>query len=200
MTHHHPHKHLGAACPRGTPAEHLHREEHHGEQGWEGEVRAHVGANPVVLGVGSTIKGDDGAGPMAAEGLAARGMKNAFNCGGVPENFVAKVEKVAPTDVIFVDVVDFDEEPGTIEFFGGDRFDAQSFSTHSAGLSPLMDFLSRSCSACCWVISIQPERLGYSTELSGTVKRAVEEIVSSDVWLRWGAHQQMRGSCSPLSI
>ncbi len=173
--------------PKGTerascPLRSTYRGEHHGEDNWEEEIRSHFGASFVVLGVGNRIRGDDAAGPLVAEGLAERGLEGAFDCGGVPENYVTKVERLDPTDILFVDAVDFGAQAGRIGFFGGERFDAQSFSTHSAGLSPLMDYLSQSCRARCWVLSIQPERLGYSTELSEPVRKAVEEIVSSNVW------------------
>ena len=155
--------------------------EHHGHD-WEGEIRAHLGPECVILGVGSRIKGDDAAGPMVAEGLTGKGVADAFDCGGVPENYVAKVEKMNPTDILFVDAVDFGEEPGEIEFFGGESFDHQSISTHSAGLSPLMDFLSCACHARCWVLAIQPQTLDYCAEMSAPVRKAVEQIVASGVW------------------
>jgi len=155
---------------------------HHGDD-WEGEIRAHIGPRYVVLGVGSRIRGDDAAGPLIAEGLAKRGLATAFDCGGVPENYITKVEKLQPTDVVFVDAVDFGEHPGTIELFGGERFDAQCVSTHCAGLSPVMEYLSRVCKARCWVLAVQPEKVGHTTEVSEAVRKAVERVVCSTVWL-----------------
>jgi len=133
------------------------------------------------MGVGSRIRGDDAAGPLIAEGLGEKGL-TAFDCGGVPENYITKVEKIQPTDVIFVDAVDFGEHPGTIELFGGERFDAQCVSTHCAGLSPVMEYLSSVCEARCWVLAIQPESVGHTTEVSEAVRKAVERVVASAVW------------------
>jgi len=135
-----------------------------------------------VLGLGSRLRGDDAAGSLVAEGLANRGMQNVFDCGGVPENYVTKIEKIAPTDIVFVDAVDFSEKAGTIELFGGSGFDYQSVSTHSSGLSPLMEYLSRTCDARLWVLAIQPESVDYSATLSEPVREAVRQIVSSSAW------------------
>lgn len=158
---------------------------HHHSEGsasWEDGIRCHLRSGYVILGVGSRLRGDDAAGSVVAEGLAGRGLENAFDCGEVPENYVGKVEKLQPSAILFVDAMDFGQAPGTICLFGPQSFQVQSVSTHSAGLSPLMDFLSAACGAMCWVLAIQPADVTYAAELSEPVRRAIEEIVSSDVW------------------
>ncbi len=169
-------------CRRGKHDAHL-GHTHADAQSWEEELRHHLRPGFVVLGVGSRLRGDDAAGPIVAQRLAERGLPGAFDCGGVPENYLGKIEKIQPADILFVDVVDFDEAPGAVRLFGGESFQVQSISTHSAGLSPLMDFLAASCEAVCWVLAIQPADLTYGADLSEPVRRAVEEIVSSPVWL-----------------
>jgi len=154
-----------------------------GASSWEDEIRHHLRPGFVLLGVGSRMRGDDGAGSVVAERLAARGVPNAFDCGGVPENYAGLVAKLQPPDVLFVDAVDFGKPPGSVELFGGQSFQAQSVSTHSAGLSPLIEFLGASCSALCWVLAIQPADLAHGADLSPAVQKAVEQIVLSDVWL-----------------
>ncbi|KPK62274.1 MAG: hypothetical protein AMK73_06415, partial [Planctomycetes bacterium SM23_32] len=99
------------------------------------------------------------------------------------ENFLGKIEAIQPADILFVDAVEFGGPPGAIGFFGGERFEVQSVSTHSAGLSPLMDFLDQACKAVCYVLAVQPADTGYEAQMSEPVRRAVEEIVSSPVWL-----------------
>ena len=155
---------------------------HNDAVNWERQILEKVGPRYVILGVGSRLRGDDAAGPMVAEKLSERGMKNCYDCGNVPENYLGKIEKAKPTDIIFVDAAESGAEPGTIGFHGGESFDYQSMSTHSAGLSPLMDYLGESCPARCWVLSIQPKATEYGAEVSKPVRKAVERIVSSHVW------------------
>jgi len=153
-----------------------------GDSSWEEEIRHHLSDGYLVLGVGSRLRGDDAAGSIIAEKLNERGVSRAFDCGGVPENFVVQMERYLPCDILFVDAVDFGAEPGTVGFFGGEKSLPQSVSTHSAGLSPLMDFLSAGGATTCWVLAIQPADVGYGADLSEPVSRAVEEIVASPVW------------------
>jgi hydrogenase 3 maturation protease len=171
--------------PDERPAAHAHSDADD-FMAWTDEVRHHLRPGFVVLGVGSRLRGDDAAGPLVAERLAERGFDRAFDCGGVPENYLGRIEALRPPDILFVDAVDFGQPPGTIGFFGGERFAAQSVSTHSAGLSPLMDWLDEACDAVCYVLAIQPEALGHGEELSAPVARAVEQIADSDVWFESG--------------
>lgn len=152
-------------------------------ENWEDEIRHHLRPGFVLLGVGSRMRSDDGAGSIVAERLARSGLKNAFDCGGVPENYLGRVEKLQPSDVLFVDAVDFGAPPGTAALFGGRTFRVQSLSTHSAGLSPIVDFLAQACDALCYVLAIQPQSVAEGEGLSEPVQRAVEAIVSSPVWL-----------------
>ncbi|NIQ99246.1 MAG: hydrogenase maturation protease, partial [Gemmatimonadales bacterium] len=122
---------------------------------WEGELRHHLRGGFMVLGIGSRLRGDDAVGSVIAEQLAHMGFERALDCGGVPENFLGRIERLQPRDILFVDAVDFGGQPGQIAFFGGEKFVPQSISTHSAGLSPLMDFLSAGGEVTCWVLAVQ---------------------------------------------
>lgn len=136
----------------------------------------------MVLGIGSRLRGDDGVGSVIAEQLASMGFERALDCGGVPENFVGRIERLGPRDILFVDAVDFGGQPGQIEFFGGEKFVPQSVSTHSAGLSPLMDFLSAGGEVTCWVLAVQPADTSYGARMSEPVRQAAERILASDFW------------------
>ncbi len=153
---------------------------------WEDEVTQNIRAGCLVLGIGNRLRGDDAAGSVVAERLAARGMANAFDCAEAPENYLARIEQLQPPDVVFVDVVAFGQEPGTIRLFRGETFPVESVSTHAAGLAPLMGFIAASVAAECWVLAIQPADVTYGAALSEPVQKAVEEIVASPVWRRAG--------------
>ena len=90
----------------------------HAHAPWEQQILEHLGPGAVIVGIGNRDKGDDGAGPIVAERLASRGVERALDCGGVPENYVSRIARLEPTDVILVDAVDFDKPPGSIGFFG----------------------------------------------------------------------------------
>ncbi|MFO8007432.1 MAG: hydrogenase 3 maturation endopeptidase HyCI [Candidatus Brocadiia bacterium] len=169
----------------GVPPSHPHSHPDAEEASdWEDELRHHLRPGFVVLGIGSRLRGDDAVGAVVAERLAQAGLERALDCGGVPENFLGRIERLEPRDILFVDAVDFGGEPGQIAFFGGEKFAPQSVSTHSAGLSPLMDFLSAGGEVTCWVLAVQPADTTYGAEMSEPVQRAAERILASDFWRR----------------
>ena len=165
---------------------------------WERKLLKCLGSRCVVLGMGNRDRGDDGAGCAVAEALARRleqqvpaagGVLWAADCAGVPENYLSRVERLRPSDVVLVDAVDFGSPPGSVELFGPCRpaevagdFGFQSASTHSPGLHPVLEFLTKGCSASCWVLGVQPASLAGGQGLSEPVRRAVERIVSCALW------------------
>ncbi len=136
----------------------------------------------VVLGVGNRMRGDDAVGPLVAEGLLNRGFERAFDCGTAPENFVGPVSRLDPSDVLFVDAVDFGGSPGEVRLMGGESLGPQAASTHAPGLGPLADLLSADRGRTCCVLAVQPETLRWGADVSEAVARSVERIVASTIW------------------
>lgn len=155
-------------------------------ESWEEELRHRLRPGYVAVGVGSRLRGDDAVGSMIAERLAERGLKNCLDCGQAPENYLGKIVGLRPREVLFVDAADFGAAPGTIRLFPADSFQAQSISTHSAGLSTVMDFLSADSDVACWVLAIQPASLTHGAEPSEPVREAIAQVASSDVWFQAG--------------
>ena len=52
------------------------------------------GSRTVVLGVGNTLKGDDGVGPLVCERLAGKISATVIDAGTVPENHIGPIAKV----------------------------------------------------------------------------------------------------------
>jgi hydrogenase 3 maturation protease len=145
-------------------------------------VRQHLRPGYVVLGVGNRMRGDDAVGPLVAEGLLERGFERAFDCGTAPENFVGPVSRLDPSDVLFVDAVDFASSPGEVRLMGGESLAPRTASTHAPGLGPLADLLSAEHRCACWVLAVQPETLRWGGDVSEAVARSIERIVASPVW------------------
>ncbi len=188
---------------------------------WEQKILRRVGRRFVVLGIGNRARGDDGVGSIVAEQLGEQSLCTAFDCAGVPENYLGRVARLHPTDIIFVDAVDFGGAAGSIELIEGVGLPVQSPSSHSAGLGPLVDFFSRSLGASCWLLAVQPAQLacrrpaclsrhtvgmeassgdGWRTlgqGLSQPVQEAVEAIVSSPVWAEMARQGQQRRAETP---
>ena len=149
---------------------------------WERAILADLRPPLVIMGLGNPDREDDGAGVVIARRLLADGLAGVFDCGQVPENYLGKVARLAPNDVLFVDAADLGEDPGSIALLSGDDLATQAVSTHSAGLAPAVEFLRMGLGVRCRLLAVQPACLGTQRGLSSPVRLAAERIVTSPVW------------------
>ncbi len=131
------------------------------------------GSTVVILGIGNTLKGDDGAGPLLCEQLAGRVSSQVIDTGTVPENYIQPIVTTRPDHLIIVDAVDFGAAPGTVRLFQPQDINSVAFSTHALSPRLFLDVLRRETGADICLIGIQP---GH-TELGQPVCPAVQESV-----------------------
>ncbi len=76
----------------------------------------------VLLCVGNSMMGDDGAGPLLAEMCAAKpaGEWRVIDGGSAPENDVAAIRDLRPARLLLVDATDMGLNPGEIRVVNPD--------------------------------------------------------------------------------
>ena len=132
----------------------------------------------VILTVGNSLMGDDGAGPLLSELLAempAAGW-DVVDGGSTPESAVHDLRALRPDRVLVVDAADMDLPPGTFRLVD-DEIIAERFfmTTHAMPLTFLMTLL-REFVADVRLLGIQPSLVAFYYPLSPEVKGAVESI------------------------
>ena len=127
----------------------------------------------VLMGIGNSLNGDDGAGPWVAQHFHHKNWKT-IDCGTVPENFMGPVKKWSPDLLVLVDATDMNLSPGDIRCIPPERIRELHLSTHSLPLSLLMDhlqgFIKKSV-----LVGIQPKR--FSGPLSREVHNAGKHLI-----------------------
>jgi hydrogenase 3 maturation protease len=136
------------------------------------------GSKTVIVGIGNTLKGDDGAGPLVCEQLRHAGVgTELIDAGTVPENYIQPIIKKAPQNLLIIDAIDFGASPGTISIFEPEQLSSLVFSTHI--LSPRL-FVDMVCSALkvdVYFVGIQPAQTKLGQSVSAEVSRAVQWLV-----------------------
>lgn len=76
----------------------------------------------VLLCVGNSMMGDDGAGPLLAEKCAAAPKGNwvVIDGGSAPENDIVAIRELRPTRLLIVDATDMGLNPGEIRIIDPD--------------------------------------------------------------------------------
>ena len=136
-----------------------------------------------ILGVGSELMGDDGAGMLAAQKIHERLNKlftdkraKVFFGATTPENLTGEIRNYNPTHVIIIDSADLGEKLGSITLLSPEQENCASCSTHRLPLKLLTNYLHNSLRCESTIIAIQPEMLGFDVPPSKCICDACEHL------------------------
>ncbi|GLP97309.1 hydrogenase maturation peptidase HycI [Paraferrimonas sedimenticola] len=135
-------------------------------------------AKNVLLAVGNSMMGDDGAGPLLAELLDAQPIDDwvAVDGGSAPENCVHQIRQLQPERVIVFDAAEIGEQAGEVRVIDPDAIaDMFIMSTHSLPLNFLIDDLKTFVPEVQFV-GVQPAIVAFSFPMTEMVTKAVEGL------------------------
>jgi hydrogenase 3 maturation protease len=121
----------------------------------------------VLLGIGNTLRSDDGIGCLVARRFTHPGWKT-FDCGTAPENFTAVVRRVHPATLVLVDAADMGLAPGELRRIPPEKIQDVGIGTHQLPLSHLIAYLAPDAGAIVFV-GIQPESVADGEAISEKV-------------------------------
>lgn len=135
----------------------------------------------VIIGIGSELRGDDYAGlkvidEMRAVGLDAENLL-LIQAGNMPEKFTSSVKEFNPDNVILIDSVEADMEPGSVSLVDPSDIVTDSVSSHKLPLSKLMNYLEEETEARIDLVGIQVKDLEVGSGLSEQVKDSIKNLV-----------------------
>jgi hydrogenase 3 maturation protease len=132
-----------------------------------------------ILGVGNRMRGDDGAGSLLIDKVAARTAAICVDGGTAPENHLEKIARHEPDTVLIVDAVDFSGEPGAMRILTAGDLATSGLSTHALSLEMTCQYLADRCSAHIFLVAIQPVSLGLDQAMNDRVSRAVDALAET---------------------
>ncbi len=142
-----------------------------------------------VIGIGNELNGDDAAGVLVARTLAQKlgdrekegsSRSPAFliiEGGLAPEAFTGPLRHFMPDLVILIDAAELGEPPGTVRSYDWSAAQGMSASTHTLPPTVLAEYLIGELGCQVRLVGIQPEHLVFDKAMSGTVVKAVAEVV-----------------------
>ena len=92
--------------------------------------------------IGNRYGGDDGIGPYIADQIKSEESVDfvVLDCETVPENFTSVVKRLSPKNLIIVDAVEMNLDPGEIRIIPKEKIGVMHISTHGIPLSVLIDY------------------------------------------------------------
>lgn len=135
-------------------------------------------ATNVLLAVGNSMMGDDGAGPLLAELMEANPIDDwaVVDGGSAPENCVHQIRQLQPGRVIVFDAAEIGEKAGEVRVIDPESIaDMFIMSTHSLPLNFLIDDLKTFVPEVIFV-GVQPAIVAFSFPLTEMVEESVNEL------------------------
>jgi hydrogenase 3 maturation protease len=135
------------------------------------------GSRTVIVAIGNTLKGDDGAGPLVCEELKERGVSaELIDAGTAPENYVQPVVRKAPRNLLIIDAIDFGAAVGDIEIFRPEQLEPTVFSTHRLSPRLFVEMIQKEIDVDVYFVGIQPGQIKLGESLSSQMCRAVRRL------------------------
>lgn len=144
------------------------------EEGWKSKLSGLKKTEPVFIGVGTEGRSDDRASLELALGLRKAGVKEVYLESEIEEDHV--LESKAQRPFIFLDVIHMGEQPGKIVLLPLQYVFWNSVLSHRL-LPSVSNRLSYEQIKNSYILGIQPESIEEGSEISPSVKEAIEKIL-----------------------
>jgi hydrogenase 3 maturation protease len=146
---------------------------------WKKELKNFIDDKTVIMGIGSTLKSDDGVGIFIAEKLKSIGINNVIIAHQTPEHWLGFLTEKKFEKLLIVDSVLFEGEKGEIRLFDLREISERFGLTHSSSLHLFYDFISKEGNIKeLKVLAIMPVSLEVGENLTAVARRSAGEIVS----------------------
>jgi hydrogenase 3 maturation protease len=139
------------------------------------------GEKTAIMGVGSVLRSDDGAGSYFIERLTAEIQSDdllLISGSTAPENFTGVIKSFAPKRLFIVDAAHMELPAGEIRILETAKIGGMSFSTHMLPLPIMLKYLEleTGCEVIC--IGIQPKSTEQGFSMCEEVRSGAERLAN----------------------
>lgn len=137
----------------------------------------HLKGKVAILGIGNTLRSDDGIGSILANRLTEKLPYIVYDSATSPENYLGKIIKDKPQNIILIDAVDFGGAPGELRVIEGEDIKTVNlFSTHNASLSLTINYLKGHLQADIIALIIQPKSISFGDNLTAPIQKTLDDL------------------------
>ena len=95
----------------------------------------------------------------------------------VPENYIQRIIKKAPRNLLIIDAIDFGGSPGTIHIFKPEQLNSLVISTHILSPRIFVDMITQAINVDVYFIGVQPAQTTFGQFLSDNIRDALQRLV-----------------------
>jgi len=143
-----------------------------------GRLKLHLLGKVVILGMGNTLRSDDGVGSILVNRIKDKIPHLTYDGNSSPKNYLGKIIKDKPDNILIIDAVDFGGLPGEFRVLEGENIETVNFfSTHNASISLAINYLKKTLTRVDIIIlAIQPKTITFGDNLSPEIIRTLEKL------------------------
>ncbi len=130
----------------------------------------------LLIGVGSTLRGDDGAGPALIALLEGKVKANLLDAGEVPESYFSRIQAVQADTIVVIDAADFGATPGDLAVLEPEAIAECGISTHQMPMNLFFRFIKGDTDIEMFAVGIQPAQIGFGESMSPAVAASVQAL------------------------
>jgi len=133
------------------------------------DLRARLKGTVLVVGIGNTLRGDDGFGPRMIERLEGKVSARLLDVGEVPESYLGRLLEQKARTILVLDAADIGEVPGTATILEADDLAGCNLSTHQMPLELFFRYVRENSHADIFALGVQPKQISLGSEMSPEV-------------------------------
>lgn len=131
----------------------------------------------VLLGVGNTMRGDDGLGPELIKRLRNKTKAKLLDGGELPENYASAIIKHSPDCLVIIDAADLQQAPGHAAIIPENQITGTSFSSHKMPLTMLAAIIRQTLPEIkIIIIGVQPQSAQLAEAITPPVIAALNKL------------------------
>ena len=139
-------------------------------------LRARLKGKVLLVGIGNTLRGDDGAGSKLIELLDGKVDADLLDVGEVPESYTGRILAGGADTVVLLDAADWGAAAGQWAILEPQEFADRALSTHQLSLRLLCRFIQENSSAEVLALGIQAAQIGLGKAMSAAVSESVQNL------------------------
>lgn len=130
----------------------------------------------VIVGIGNSLRADDGFGPALVERLQGKVSLVCINAGNTPENYLGRIVREEPDTILLVDIAHLGFEPGQYRILKPAEILNCGLTTHDMSSRMLIQFLEDQTRADIFMLAVQPQNLSLGEAMSECLNKTLNEI------------------------
>jgi hydrogenase 3 maturation protease len=139
----------------------------------EGKLKKLNNKNILFVGIGNVLKQDDGVGVYISNNIKRTQIIKTLTVEVSIENYISKINQINSENLILIDCVDFNKNPGFWDILPVNKINGLITNTHNISLNKISELFNNKA----YILGIQPKTIQFGENLTSEIKRTADLLI-----------------------